>query len=537
MLRSLPVVLLALSFLLPEPTLARAKARGGKVRESSSKVARPSGRGPSEKVSSRASAADDRADGAFAEAQKAHAALRKDAKRRQFRDQWVGVAQKYESLAERYPASPRAAEALFEAAELYAALSRVSLAKRDLREAVEAYGRLCERFPKSRLADDAHLALGRIYRDRMDDTGKAEAEFRAAAAGNGDQKARARAELASLPRKAVSGKDERRAEPRVAKAEPEARPEPARPAAEPEAKVEAKAEAKAEASPLRLTLATRDEEDEEDEADAVAIDLPVKNAPAAPAEIDPARVKALKAAARSEVPLSVQVGLKVKRVIIDPGHGGHDVGAIGPGGTYEKDVTLAISEKLKARLEADGYEAVLVRDSDKFVSLEDRARFANRRKGDLFVSVHCNAHKSRKMRGVETYTLNVTSDQYSIRLAARENASSERKLGDLQFILADLATKANTTDSVRLARAVQSELVEASSTPKSKARDLGVKQALFYVLLGVRMPSVLVETAFLSNPDDEKLLKDPARQKALAEAIAEGVGRFVAERDALASLE
>jgi N-acetylmuramoyl-L-alanine amidase len=342
--------------------------------------------------------------------------------------------------------------------------------------------------------------------------------------------------LQSLPKPAVKAEPAKAEEkPKLVKAEPP-KPELARheekPAEKPAAdrrEDKAQAQAKAPDPAQKLTLSARDEEDDEEEADAVNIPLPKRTA------LDPARVKALKSAAKSEVPLSVQVGLKVKRIVIDPGHGGHDVGATGPSGVNEADVTLAISKRLKEKLEAEGYEALLTREADSFVSLEDRARFANKHKGDLFVSVHCNAHKVRKLRGVETYTLNVTSDQYSIRLAARENAASERSLSDLQFILADLATKANTSDSVRLARAVQSELVEAESEGKEKAKNLGVKQALFYVLLGAHMPSVLVETAFLSNPDDEKRLNDPAQQDGIAQAIAEGVGRFVAERDALAT--
>lgn len=480
------------------PVAAQEKSSGKKSR-SSEQIARSSSE----------------ADRAFLEAKKAFAALKKDPRRRKFRDQWLAVAEKFEAVAEKHPSSPRAADALYNAAQLYSELSRVSLARRDLRQAIAAFGRLCEKYPRSNLADDAHVALGRIYRDRKGDMSSAEAEFKAAAACRGDMAASARAalaELATLPRPKAK---ERPAEepPKLARAEPkDERPEPARPS-----------------EAAKITLATRDSEDEEDEAEEVAIALPSSGA------LDPARVKALKAAARSEVPLSVQMGLKVKRVIIDAGHGGYDTGAIGKAGVREKDVTLAVALKLKDRLEADGYEALLTRDDDSFVALEDRARFANKHKGDLFVSIHCNAHKSRKMRGVETYTLNVTADRYAIRLAARENASSERSLSDLQLVLADLATKANTHDSTRLARAVQSELVEAQSDGAAKARNLGVKQALFYVLMGVRMPSVLVETAFLSNPEDEKRLDDPLRQKALADAIAEGVARFVAERDALAT--
>ncbi len=479
------------------------------------------------------------ANAAFLDAKKAYLSLKKDEKRRKYRDQWLAVAERFETVAQKYPGTPRAADALYDAADLYSELSRVSLARGDLKKAIESYGRLCETYPRSSLADDAHMALGRIYRDRKGDVALAAAEFRAAAACRGDQQSKAKLALAELPK----------VEPKLETPKPVEKP-----AARPEAKLAEKSEkperseklersekveSKAAAATLAsraasITLATRDEEDDEDEVPEASIPLKA-GAPAAPAALDPNRVKALKEASQAEVPLSVQVGLKVKRVVIDPGHGGVDDGATGPTGLKEKDATLAISLKLKEKLEKQGYEVLLTREMDRFVSLEDRARFANRSKGDLFVSVHCNAYKDRKLRGTETYTLNVTSDRYAIRLAARENAASERTLSDLQFILADLATKANTDESRKLARAVQSELISAQEGSKGKVRDLGVKQALFYVLLGAKMPSVLVETAFISNPEDEKLLADAGHQQEFASAIAEGIERFTAEREALAA--
>ena len=137
-------------------------------------------------------------------------------------------------------------------------------------------------------------------------------------------------------------------------------------------------------------------------------------------------------------------------MVIDAGHGGHDSGAIGPGGTMEKDVSLQIATRLGELLSDRGLEVILTRDDDRFVKLEDRARLANEAKGDLFISVHCNSAPKKKARGIETYSLNIASDRYSIRLAARENSSSEKGMSDLQFILADLATKANTEESTRL---------------------------------------------------------------------------------------
>ncbi len=436
------------------------------------------------------------ADAAFAETKKAFLALRKDEKRRKFRDAWLSVAARFEQIAERFPKSPRAADALFDAAELYAELSHVSLARRDLKSAVDAYEKLCQRYPSSRLADDAHLALGRIHRDRRGDTEAARAEFKAALAANGDQSGKARQALAAL-------------------GPPPPKPEPAK---EPPAVAK---EAPARAEKPKAAAGTGDDAEDDEEEPAAAPS----------AALDLGRVRALQSAAKADVPLSVQAGLKVRRIIIDPGHGGHDTGATGPGGLHEKDAALAIALALRDELTARGFEALLTRETDRFVSLDDRTRFANRKRGDLFVSVHCNAYRTPDLRGVETYTLNVASDAYAIRLAARENASSERKVSDLQFILADLATRANTDESQRLARAVQSSVVVAESEPKKPAHDLGVKQSLFYVLLGAKMPSVLVETAFISNPADERRLGDPKQQRALGRAIAQGVVRFSAERE------
>ncbi|MFP2957705.1 N-acetylmuramoyl-L-alanine amidase [Myxococcus sp. 1LA] len=251
-----------------------------------------------------------------------------------------------------------------------------------------------------------------------------------------------------------------------------------------------------------------------------------------------ARLKAVAKQSRSmELTLAEQLGLKVRRVVIDPGHGGHDTGAIGKGGTREKDVALAISQKLAEELREKGLEVVLTRDDDRFIRLEDRAKFANAEHGDLFISVHCNAAEKRSLRGIETYTLNTSADRYSIRLAARENASSEKGISDLQFILADLATKANTEESTRLASQVQRSLVGDLSRKYKGIRDLGHKEALFYVLLGVKMPAILVETSFLSNPDEEARLKSNVYQAEVAKAIARGVEEFLGDRRRVAKVD
>lgn len=236
----------------------------------------------------------------------------------------------------------------------------------------------------------------------------------------------------------------------------------------------------------------------------------------------------------AEFTLSALAGLKVRRVVIDPGHGGNDPGAIGRRGTHEATITLAIAKKLRRHLENLGLEVLFTREKDTTVSLEERTAFANERRADLFISIHCNAAENRKLRGVETYTLNLNSDRYAMRLAARENAGSERSVGDLQLILADLATKANTDDSVRLAAAIHGETVGRLSRKWSGVKDLGTKQALFFVLLGAKMPAVLFEASFLSHPEEEARLRTDAYQEEIARGIAAGVRRFISDREAIA---
>lgn len=219
----------------------------------------------------------------------------------------------------------------------------------------------------------------------------------------------------------------------------------------------------------------------------------------------------------------------IRRIVVDAGHGGHDPGAIGPTRVREKDVTLAIAKRLAKRLRSEGFEVVLTRDRDRFLALEERTALANTAHGDLFVSIHANAHPRRNREGVETYFLNVADDRYAARLAARENGM---ELGEghagpqVQRILADLDAKASATSSRRLAGLVQREILTSVRARVGDVRDLGVKSALFYVLLGARMPAVLVETAFISNRTEERRLKSERYQEQVASAITRAVVTF-----------
>lgn len=224
---------------------------------------------------------------------------------------------------------------------------------------------------------------------------------------------------------------------------------------------------------------------------------------------------------------------EIKRVVIDPGHGGKDPGAIGPKGLLEKNVVLAVGKRL-ARILKEKYnmEVILTRDRDIYISLEERTAIANSNNADLFISIHANASRRRSAKGIETYILNWTSDEEAIRVAARENAISFKKMkesqSELQMILQDLARDDKKDKSMKLAYNVQNSVVDILSQDYNKIIDLGVKQALFYVLIGAEMPSILVEISFISNREEEKRLSQKKYREKIAEAIARGVKYYTA---------
>lgn len=225
----------------------------------------------------------------------------------------------------------------------------------------------------------------------------------------------------------------------------------------------------------------------------------------------------------------------IRRIVIDAGHGGYDPGAIGPSGVREKDVTLAMSRKLAHRLKQAGFEVVMTRSDDRYVALEERTAIANASKGDLFVSIHANANPRRSLAGVETWILNVADDRYANRLAARENGvdpDDETGALDARRILTDLDARSSTDASRRLAQQVQKEITGSVRERVGEVQDLGVKSALFYVLVGARMPAVLVETAFISNRREEQRLASAKYQDEVAAAVARAVVDFASQQGA-----
>jgi len=221
-------------------------------------------------------------------------------------------------------------------------------------------------------------------------------------------------------------------------------------------------------------------------------------------------------------------------IVIDAGHGGKDPGAIGPGRMREKDVTLAVAKKLKKRLERENpnLEVVLTRSDDTYLSLVERTAKANILNANLFISIHCNASPNRQVAGIETYYLDNTTDRAALKLAARENFVTEEKMtqtGDLNYILADMATSSKVEDSVPLAGLIQESLVRELKKEYGGVNNLGVKKAPFWVLTGARMPCVLIETSFISNRKEEKRLASFAYQDDLAHAVALGVRSYLRE--------
>ncbi len=223
-----------------------------------------------------------------------------------------------------------------------------------------------------------------------------------------------------------------------------------------------------------------------------------------------------------------------KRVVIDAGHGGHDPGAVGMKKLYEKNVVLDIALKLKKILASDeSYEVFLTRDKDIFIPLEERTAIANKKNADLFVSIHANASTRRQAKGIETYLLNWTDDEEALKVAARENAISLKKMKAInkqmdivEIIKSDLMRESKRDESIKLANYIQKTMISNLDGSYKNISDLGVKQALFYVLFGARMPSVLVEVSFISNPEEEKLLSCDSYRMDLAKAVAEGVHKY-----------
>jgi N-acetylmuramoyl-L-alanine amidase len=214
--------------------------------------------------------------------------------------------------------------------------------------------------------------------------------------------------------------------------------------------------------------------------------------------------------------------------VIDPGHGGHDAGTIGPNGLEEKDLVLDVGRRLGKLLETRlGADVVYTRNDDTFVPLETRTAIANQEQADLFVSIHANSSRDPDARGVETYYLNFTSSREALDVAARENAVSEESIHELQDLVKKIALKEKIDESREFATDVQRSLHSGLAAKSPGIRNRGVKKAPFIVLIGANMPSILAEISFVSNPGDERRLGTADYRQCIAESLYRGIAKYV----------
>jgi N-acetylmuramoyl-L-alanine amidase len=298
---------------------------------------------------------------------------------------------------------------------------------------------------------------------------------------------------------------------------------------------------------VKKTVVDADDEADDDAPDTSTVaklDPPVTKVAAkpGPVEIAPAKSRSSKAKKNPPVDLDIReaqptasgdrsliraLGLKIGKIVIDAGHGGHDTGTIGPNGLLEKDLVLDVAQRLGKQLERLGAEVVYTRNDDTFIPLETRTAIANQEQADLFVSIHANASRDPDARGVETYYLNFTSSSEALEVAARENAVSDKSIHELQDLVKKIALREKIDESREFASDVQHALHTGLSVKNPGLRDRGVKKAPFIVLIGANMPSILAEISFVSNPADERKLETPEYRQKIATSLYEGISKYV----------
>jgi len=234
--------------------------------------------------------------------------------------------------------------------------------------------------------------------------------------------------------------------------------------------------------------------------------------------------------------LTRTLGLKIGRIVIDAGHGGHDTGTIGPTGLMEKDLCLDVALRLGKLIQQKlpGTDIVYTRSDDTFIPLEERTNIANEAKADLFVSIHANSSPDHGARGVETYYLNLKGSPEAMEVAARENAASDHGVHDLQDLVKQITRTEKIDESRELAEDIQDSLSRRVQKTAKPVRNRGVRKAPFVVLIGADMPSILTEISFLSNPADEALLKKPEHRQRIAEGVYQGMANYLQNMNSMA---
>lgn len=516
-------------------------------------------------------------------------------KKKQYHHNWIKCADQYKAVYDRYPKSPSAPRALYQAADLYTRLYKYSHKNKDLDTAIALYGRLVGEYEDHFLADDAQYRIGEIYYYHKKDPSQAYVEFLKVDVRfpRGDMRPRAKKKLDQLAVTLNKKMKRKNGEKETVPGNKRAMVKNIRYWSTPNytrVVIDVKSPVKYEHHLLEpdpghkkprlyLDLHNARVSRRIDSVVPIKDDLLQKARAGQYTEntvrvvldteklvgynvfhlYDPFRIvvdvrgfekrktkppqkkssplakkrKVRRGIKKTEKPdktisLARQLGLNVNRIVIDPGHGGKDPGCKLHGKYREKNITLALAKRLASRLKKEiGCEVLLTRDKDAFLSLEQRTAIANMKKADLFISLHVNAHKDTRIHGLETYFLNMATDQQAVMVAARENATSEKSISDLETILNDLMMNTKIRESSRLAHQVQKGMVGSANKRYKGVRSLGVKQAPFYVLIGAQMPAVLVEVGFLSNGIERKRLMSKAYQERLAAGISLGIKRYI----------
>lgn len=514
----------------------------------------------------------------YESARKDYYSLLESDRKQRFHDSWEKVIRKFDDIVDKYPECSKAPDALFNMGVLYRKLYRKSWIKSDLEKAVKTFRKLAKSYPKDNLADDALLAAAEIL-EEMGDKEEAYKVYSSLKktypkrdmAGKAGKKIKELAAYAPKPpaSRPVASSTRSSGKVWISDIKYWSNPEYTRVVVYGSAKMGFTSNKLKKdpvtGKPPRLYI----DIDNASIPKSLCNPIPIADGLLLQARVaqydtktvrlvldidsmvdqrlftmeNPSRLvidvmgegnryagqqSALQEKESSEpLPLTQQFGLSVQKIVLDAGHGGRDPGAVGPNGLKEKDVTLSLAKRLKPALEEKGYKVLMTRSTDVYVGLEERTAIANDNGADLFISIHTNASRSRKARGVETYFLGVAKTREASETAMLENAISQQALSDLDKILLDLTRTANLKESSVLAESLQESLYKGLSGSFGNVRNLGVKQAGFYVLIGADMPAALVETSFISNPNEEKLLSRKDYRDTVSKSLLNGIIKYV----------
>lgn len=519
----------------------------------------------------------------------------KSTKRMNYRHNWMNSINRYENIYKKYPKSEEAPWAMFRAAGMYLKLNKYSGLEKDVNTALELYDKVTQDYPDHRLADDAQYRMGNIYYSYKKDMTQAYVEFLKVDIKypSGDMRPKAKQMMAKLS-DLLEGKQTEDI-PGSETSPYEDGPTTVknirhwstptytrvvidldRPAEYIDHLLKKDPDLK---KPRRLYLDLKNTRVGKNIESSIPIkDGLLRTARAGQYNADTVRVvldidhisgyktfplhdpfrivvdvrgdkrtagvnnkkiesrpagKVLKPKSPDgTMSLARQLGLSVKRIVIDPGHGGKDPGCLFKDGIKEKDITLSLAKKLKIKIENKlGCEVLLTRTKDLFMPLDERTAFATLQNADLFISLHVNAHKQSNIYGIETYFLNMATDQQAVMVAARENATSEKNISDLQSILKDLMLTTKISESSKLASMVQNGMIDDVKKKYKPYKSLGVKQAPFYVLVGAEMPAILIETGFITNGTERKRLLSDNYKEVLSEGIVGGIESYMKSID------